>query len=92
MQLGQLIHVRFEQALELEHDARPALGIGRRPGREGIGGSLHGGVEFASRGQRDPGLDLADIRIVDVTEPARRASDLRAADEMMNLAHVTLLP
>jgi hypothetical protein len=46
-QVGQLIHVGVEQAHELEHHPRPALGIGRGPGRLGGGGVGDGGVQLA---------------------------------------------
>ena len=65
-QVRQLVHIRLDQRLEVEHDARPALRVGRRPAglrrlRRG-----HRAVEVGLRAQRHRRLHLAGIRIVHV--------------------------
>jgi hypothetical protein len=56
-QLGQLVHVGVEQAHEVEHHPRPALRIGRGPGRLGGLGVGDGGVQLG-RGQGDRACTL----------------------------------
>jgi hypothetical protein len=90
-QLRQLIHVGVEQAHEVEHHPRPALRIGRRPGRLGRLGVGDGGVQLRGRGQRHARLDLAGVGIEDVAETAGRALDGATADEVGDAAHDALL-
>ena len=65
-QLGQLVHIGFDQLLELEHDPGAALRVGRGPGRlRGLGGvdrllQRRGGAKL------DPRLDFALRRVPDV--------------------------
>ena len=85
-QLRERLEVGLDQLLELEQDARPALGVGRGPG--GLGG-LRGGdraVEIGLRAERDLRLDLAGVGVEHVAL-AGAAPSAAAGDEMVDLAH-----
>ena len=86
-QFGQVVHVRFDQALELEHHAGAALRIGRGPALERRLGGLDRAVDLAGRGQLDAGLNLARVGIEHVAEPARSALERLAVDEVANVAY-----
>jgi hypothetical protein len=81
----QLVHVRFDQFLELEHDAGAALRVGRGPG--GLGG--FGGVDCALQLCRGAELHLclhlALVRVEDVAGAAFGGIAF-AGDEMVDLA------
>ena len=85
-QLGELVHIGFDQLLEAEHDARAPLRIGRGPG--GLGGL--GGVDrfLESRGgaERHAGLHFAMRRVphVALAVPVGKGG---AVDEMLDAAH-----
>jgi hypothetical protein len=64
----ELLHVLFKQLLELEHDARTALGVHRSPGRLRRLGDGDRLVHFLDAGERDLGLDLACIGIIDIAK------------------------
>ena len=82
-QLGELVHVRFDQLLELEHDAGAALRVGRRPaGLGGIGG-VDRLLQVGGGAEADPGLDRALVGVEDVRF-AVAGGIARAADEMVD--------
>jgi len=89
-QRGEFVHPRLDQALELEHDPRAALGIGRGPGRLGRKGGLHRAIDIRPVGQPDARLHLAGIGVEHVAAPARCRRHCRTADEMLNVAHSVL--
>ncbi|MNJ25379.1 hypothetical protein D3C77_198230 [compost metagenome] len=91
-QFGQFVHVRLDQALELEHDAGAALRVGRGPALEGGLGGLDCAVQFRRRRQLDAGLNLAGVGVEDVAEAVRRPLESRTVDEVANVAHWTSLP
>jgi hypothetical protein len=86
-QMRQLVHVRLDQALELEHHPRAALRVGRRPGRLGAVGGADGLVQQGRVGEADPGLHLAGVGIEDVAMAGRRQEHGLAVDEVGNVAH-----
>ncbi len=86
-QFGQLGHARLDQALELEHHPRPALGIGGGPGGLRLHRDLHGGVQLGRRGQGHAGLDLAGVGVEHLAEAARRPRRGPAVDEMGDVPH-----
>ncbi len=90
-QLGQFVHARLDQALELEHQPRAALGIDPGPAGLGAGGRLHGAVHFGLGGQGDTGLNLAGVGIEDVAVPARGAAGGGPVDEVAERAQRGLL-
>ena len=65
----QLIHVGFHKALELEHDARPALGVCARPAGKRRARRGHSGAEFALRRERHLALHLAGVGIENLSKP-----------------------
>jgi 1-acyl-sn-glycerol-3-phosphate acyltransferase len=67
-QLGQLVHIGLDQALELEHHPRAALGIGRGPAVEGGLGGLDRAIHLGDRGQLDPRLNLAGVGVEHVAK------------------------
>ena len=65
-QLGQLVHVGFDQPLELEHHPRAALRVGRGPARlRGLGGGDRAS-QVGGGAEADLGLDPALVGIEDV--------------------------
>ena len=86
-QLGQLVHARFHEALELEHDPRAALRIDQRPGLLRPQRRLDGAVHLGLGGQLDAGLDLAGVGVEHVAVAARSAGEGGAVDEMGDLTH-----
>ena len=86
-QRGQRVHVRLDQALELEQHSRPALGIERRPGRLSALCRLHCLAEESCIRQSDAGLHLPGVGIEDVAQPARRRVDRLAVDVVGYGAH-----
>ena len=69
-QRGQRIHLLPDQLQKLEHHPRAALRIGRGPGRLRGLRIGDGGFDLGLAGERNPGLYLAGIGIVDVAEAA----------------------
>ena len=58
--------LRFDQLLEVEHDAGAALRVGRGPGGlRGIGG-VDRLLQVGGGAEADPGLDLALVGVEDV--------------------------
>jgi hypothetical protein len=90
-ELGQLLHPRLHQALELEHHPRPPLRVGGGPGRLGPQGGLDREVQLGGGRQGDPGLNLPGIGVEDVAETARGSRKSRAVDEVLDVAHGGLL-
>ena len=86
-QFGQLIHIGLNEAFELEHHPRAALGIGRGPAVEGVLGGLDGAIHLGHRGQLDAGLDLTGVGVEHVRVAARGTGEGRAVDEMVDVAH-----
>ena len=70
-QMGQLGHVRFDQRLEIEHDAGAALRVDGGPGGLRFLGSGDGEVEQGGIAQRHAGLDAAIIGIEHVAIACR---------------------
>jgi hypothetical protein len=64
--VGELVHVGFDQFLELEHDAAPALRVGRGPGRLGGLCCVHRALEVGRGAETDLRLHLALVRVEDV--------------------------
>jgi hypothetical protein len=90
-QVRQLVHVLFDQRLEGEHHAGAALRVGRGPA--GLGG-LGGGdrlVEIGLGAERDPGLDLAGVRVEHLYRAGSGATGM-ADDDMVDVTHLALLP
>ncbi|MNI48121.1 hypothetical protein D3C73_1026730 [compost metagenome] len=85
--LGQFVHVRLDQALELEHDAGAALRVGRGPAFECGLRRLNRAIQLRRRRQLDAGLNLAGVGVEDVAEAARRPLESRTVDEVANIAH-----
>ena len=85
-QLGQLVHMGFDQLLILEHDPRPALRVGRGPGR--LGGQRRIDRFLQGRGGAKPDLrlDFAMRRVPHVAV-ALCVGDAAAVDEMFDAAH-----
>ena len=92
--LGQLVHVRLDQALELKHDARAALGVRRGPAFKGVLRRLDRTIDLSGAGQLHTGLNLAAVRIEHVREPTAGAVKGRAVDEVADVSHagVSLIP
>ena len=86
-QFGQFVHVRLDQAFEVEHDPGATLGIGAGPALESVLGRLYGAIDLAGRGQLDPRLNRPRIGIEHLAEPARRARENGTVDEMVDVAH-----
>ena len=64
--MGQLVHMRFDQLLELEHDSGAALGVGRGPGRLRGLGCIHCALEVGRGAEPDLRLHLALVGVEDV--------------------------
>jgi hypothetical protein len=84
---GQLVHVRLDQALEVEHHPGAALRIDQGPMLLGPQRGLHGSVHLARAGQGHAGLHLAGVRIEHLAELMGRTGDRSAVDEMGDFAH-----
>ena len=91
-QLGQFVHTRLDQPLELEHDAGATLRIAAGPALTGGLGGLHRAIHLGFGGQLHAGLHLTGVRIEDVAEPARGAGDALTVDEVVDVAHGRLSP
>jgi hypothetical protein len=62
-QLGELVHVQFDQPLELEHHARTALRIGCGPTRLRLLRGSDRGIQVGLRAERHGRLDLARVGV-----------------------------
>ena len=62
----ELVHVRFDQRLEVEHDPGAALRVGRGPCRLGGLGGVHRALEVGRGAEPDPRLDGALVGVEDV--------------------------
>ena len=83
--MRELVHVRFDQLLELEHDPGAALRVGRGPGRlRGLGG-IDRLLEVGRGAEADMGLDLALVGVEHVALALAR-SEAGTADEMVDAA------
>jgi hypothetical protein len=84
-QVGELVHVLFDQLLELEHDPGAALRVGRGPGRlRGLGG-INCLLEVGRSAEADIGLNLALVGIEHLAL-AFAGSEGGTADEMVDAA------
>ena len=88
-QLGQLLLVRFDEALELEHHARAALRIGHRPFGLDLFRGIDGLLQQRGIAQRDFGLDLARRGVPDLVLAS--GGGAVPGDEMVDLAHERFL-
>ena len=61
--MGQFVHVRLDQFLEAKHHARPALRVGRRPGRLRCLRRGHRAIEIGLSAKGDARLHAACIRV-----------------------------
>ena len=68
-QVGELVHVRLDQRLELEHHPRAALRVGRRPGGLRLLRGGDGRLEIGRGAEAHLGLDLAVVGIEHVALP-----------------------
>jgi acyl-CoA reductase-like NAD-dependent aldehyde dehydrogenase len=85
--LGHLVHIGFDEPLEVEHDAGAALRIDQRPGLLGPERRGHGQVYLARAGERHTGLHLADVGVEDVAVATAGAGDRSAVDEVGDVTH-----
>ena len=85
-QLGELLHVSLEQHLEVEHDARAPLRVGRCPAGERRIGRIDRALEVGRGAEPDACLDLAAVGIEHVALSLARG-EARAVDEMVDSAH-----
>jgi hypothetical protein len=85
--MGEFVHIRLDEAFELEQDARAALGVGTGPDRKRSLRRIDCCGKFGLRRKRNPGLNLASAGIINVPDPARLAGDSLAIDEMMDVSH-----
>jgi hypothetical protein len=86
----EFVHVRFDQPLELEHHARTALRVGRRPARLRLVRGGDRSVEIGLRAERHTRLDLAAIGIEHVAAAAAaggRSTRGAACDQMLDGAN-----
>ena len=65
---GEFVQVLVDQVHELEQDPAAALGVHGAPRQLGLLGAGDDVADLVGAGQRQPGLDLARARIVDVAE------------------------
>ena len=84
-QLGERLHVGFDQFLELEHDAGALLRVGRGPGGLGSLGGVDRLLEVGGAPEADLRLDLALVGVEHVPLPFAR-SESGTADEMVDAA------
>ncbi len=80
--VGKLVHVAVQEIDELGHDPGPPLRIGRGPGGLRGLGVGDGGPNLRRGGERHPRRDLSGHRPEHVGEPARRALDPPASNEV----------
>ena len=66
--------MRFDQRLEIEHHARPALGVGCGPTRLRFLRSGDGGVEIGLRAELDLGLHRTGVGIEHLARPRGSAA------------------
>ena len=76
--------LRFDQPLELEHDAGAALRVGRGPGRLGGLGGVDRALELGGGAERDLRLHLALVGVEDVAAARAVGRIAVAADEMVD--------
>ena len=69
-QVRQRIHVRFNERLEIEHDARTPLRVGRSPARLSHERRLNRALEHSRIAQHNPRLHAAIIGIENIAETA----------------------
>ena len=85
-QMGELLHIMFEQALEFEHHPGAALGIGCRPVDLRGSGGFNRPVQLSHGPEANPGLDGTGIRIKHVAISTRRRRQGGSGNEMVDLA------
>ena len=83
-QLGELVHVRFDQLLELEHDPGAALRVGRGPGRLRGAGGVDRALEVG--GGAEPDRAWTSPWLGSNTSPERSPGRIAVAgDEMVDV-------
>src|SRR5438270_14025120 len=83
--MRKLVHVLFDERLELEEHAGAALRVEARPLGESLRCALHGASHLLTARERNARLNLARGRIEDVAEAAGGAAHMPSADEMREL-------
>ncbi len=86
-QMGKIVHVAFDQPLEVKHDTRPALRIYGRPCRLRRHCCIDGLLQLFGRAQADAGLHLTIVRIIYVPGAGGYGTDRASADEVGNISH-----
>ena len=82
----QFVHVLFDERLEVEHDARATLRIGRGPAGLRLKRGGDGAVEIGLRAERHRRLDLARIGVEHIPRTTA-APALMASDVMVDNTH-----
>src|SRR5262245_7448709 len=88
-QFRQAVEFLLNQLEKLEHNAGATLWIGRCPTGLSSLSVRDGVLDLGVLGERDPGLDLADIGIEDVAETPGCSLDDLATNEMADFTHGT---
>ena len=83
--MRQLVHIGFDQALELEHHPRAALRVDLRPARESGFCGVNGGAGLVFGGKRRTGLHLARVRVEHIQKIAAGPGSLGAIDEVVKV-------
>ncbi len=86
-QLGQRVHIGFDEALEFEHHPRAALGIGGRPDRLSRQRRSDRAVEVRLAGQTNLSLHFPGIGVEHVAKAAGRGVERRTVHEIGDLTH-----
>ena len=85
--MRELVQVLLDERFEIEHHARAALWIDRRPFRERLHGRFDGHVHFGAARKRNLALNFSGGRIEDVPEATGVSFDRLAGDEMREFLH-----
>jgi hypothetical protein len=87
---GEILHVLFDQLLELEHHSGAALRVGRDPAGKRLAGGGDGPLEIGAAAETHPGLDAPIVGVEDVAL-ALAGRIGAAADEMIDVTHGVVL-
>ena len=89
--MGQIVHILFNQPLEIEHHPRPTLRVGRRPSRLRGKRCLHRTLQHRRIAQGNTRLNAAIIGIKHIPKP-NRCSTRSTRNDMIYLAHACSTP